>query len=461
MPKNKIPGAKYLLENFDVTEVSIVVSPFEPCMPVAIVEVAKSKQVYTPEKQLVAKASLPEEKIKGNQKIETRFMILKADDEKQEVYGYAYVPNKADLESDAMTPDELEKAAKSLLINMGQGKQSGTGAGVNHEDFKDIGSVIESAIDTDGSLGKARKFATPISGAWFIGFKLSEKTWKLYKEGKVTGFSIAGYADRVPIETETEDKNILAKALEAIRGRTAKKDDFATYYTASEVSGKVDEMVWVLADSVFFTLWNEDVTDKRASITESILQFHKAVMAIMNNLPDFDLQGSIDQIQEQISSATKTLSDSSSNINGLLETLKSIQKGEEEMTPEELKKAIGEALEPVQEKIKSQGEKLEEVTKKVAEIEKPAEPPEKKAEEKDTQAEILEAIKSMKTEFTGELKAVKEDIEKIKTMPLLKRGEGEAVGGDHRKLADGRVVDKDGKHNFHAMAEDMKAGTAE
>lgn len=131
------------------------------------------------------------------------------------------------------------------------------------------------------------------------------------------------------------------------------------------------------------------------------------------------------------------------------------------MTPEEFKKAIGEALEPVQKEIKTQAEKLEQVTGKVAEFEKPAEPPEKKTEEKDTQNEILDAIKSMKTEFSEELKAVKDDIEKLKSMPLLKRGEGEAVREDLRKLDDGRVVTTDGKHNYNAMAKQMSAGTAE
>jgi len=293
-----VKGARYWLKDYNVEEVTVVVEPYTPCMPLALVEVAKAKRS---ERRPVVKFGQP--KPPDNAKrVNMRFEILKADEAKQEVYGYAYVANEADLDTDAMTPEELKKAAHSLMENLSRGTQKGTGAGVNHEKFENIGHLVESAYDIDGSLGKAHGFVNPLPDAWFIGMKLSDETWKLYKEGKVTGFSIGGYADRVPIDDEKKN-NVISNLVNRFK-RNDK--DFASDYTFDQMAGKIDELIWILHDTLIWILLDSEVTDKREAISESIRQFRAVMIDSYNLLPDFNDLDKAKEIVELIEKLNKT-----------------------------------------------------------------------------------------------------------------------------------------------------------
>lgn len=116
--------------------------------------------------------------------------------EQRYVLGIAYqagpdprIKRGADGGRDYFTADELEKAAWSFL-------QNGPSHGVFHADGTEgAATTVESYIyrGPDWDLGDG---VVVKSGDWLIGAILSERSWQLYKAGKITGFSPQGTAKR-------------------------------------------------------------------------------------------------------------------------------------------------------------------------------------------------------------------------------------------------------------------------
>ena len=113
------------------------------------------------------------------------------------VMGIAYqagrdprIQKGADGGRDYFTPEELEKAAWSFLRN-------GPVTGTFHVDGTEgAATVVESGIyrgpDWDTGTGVVVK-----AGDWIVGAILDEPAWRLYKAGRVTGWSPQGQARRV------------------------------------------------------------------------------------------------------------------------------------------------------------------------------------------------------------------------------------------------------------------------
>jgi hypothetical protein len=126
--------------------------------------------------------------------------ILKADDEKRVVWGWASVVTENgvpvyDTQGDAISVDDLTDAAQDFMVDARNG-------GVMHM-IKDgaavkIGEVVESMVMT-----KARQDALGIDmgrEGWLIAMKISEdEVWKAVKDGTFKAFSIGGRGLRIPV----------------------------------------------------------------------------------------------------------------------------------------------------------------------------------------------------------------------------------------------------------------------
>lgn len=101
------------------------------------------------------------------------------------VYGIVYEPDTEDAQGDAATAEEIKKAAYQFMEKVQVFK-------VNHDGENVDVKVLESYLaPVTFSIGK-RKVK---KGTWVLVTRvLDEKIWKAIKDGKLTGYSMAGYA---------------------------------------------------------------------------------------------------------------------------------------------------------------------------------------------------------------------------------------------------------------------------
>lgn len=115
--------------------------------------------------------------------------IVRKNEFKKIVYGRALVPDKEDSQGDVVSKEDIELTAHNFLINMqSQMYDKPSLIGLQHQVFKDIGYVVESYID-------------PIDGSWVLGTKITnDDVWGKVMSGEITGYSIGGAGERVPME---------------------------------------------------------------------------------------------------------------------------------------------------------------------------------------------------------------------------------------------------------------------
>jgi len=131
----------------------------------------------------------------GINKATTRFKIVKSDDEKRQVFGWASVSARQsgevieDWQEDIIEIDELEKAAYAFA------KDYAT-AGEMHE-RGGVGELIESVVFTKE---KAAAIGIPdgiLPEGWWLGFQITDDdVWQKIKDGEYSMFSIEGTGTR-------------------------------------------------------------------------------------------------------------------------------------------------------------------------------------------------------------------------------------------------------------------------
>lgn len=125
--------------------------------------------------------------------------IMKSDDDKHLVFGWASVAIRVDGEQitdyqeDVIDPDELERAAYRYVAEFGTSGEMHKRAGV--------GRVVESMIFTKE---KAAALGIPegiLPVGWWIGFHITDdEVWEKIKSGEYSMFSIEGAAKREPVK---------------------------------------------------------------------------------------------------------------------------------------------------------------------------------------------------------------------------------------------------------------------
>jgi hypothetical protein len=123
------------------------------------------------------------------------FKILKADADKQHIYGWASVVEEngqliVDKQDDIIMPADLFDAAVNFMLDFGT-------MGDMHENIG-VGRTIMSFVTT-AEMCKA--FGMTVENdkvGWIVGFKVDDAdVWKLIKDGKRPEFSIGGSGRRV------------------------------------------------------------------------------------------------------------------------------------------------------------------------------------------------------------------------------------------------------------------------
>ncbi|MGB5105577.1 MAG: XkdF-like putative serine protease domain-containing protein [Candidatus Zixiibacteriota bacterium] len=326
-----MPGdIKAYLSEISVVEVSLCGTPM---VPEATIQVMKS-----------AAAAVPQ----GCEKIERFIKFTKVDEVKKQVLLYALVPELPHRDGEAVHGDAVEKAAHSFLTNLSVGTQKGTGTGIDHKIFDGVGNCIESAIDKDGSLGKAYGFTDVYPGAWFIHIQCTDATWDKIIKGEITGVSIGGYAKRNPVEKSFVERgldSLLRKAgyvpevkVEAI----LKSIDFDQAMRLQEFWDNLPKMMDTIYSAIVSTMYEEGKTDaeKLSAIKESLDQFWAKMAQIMGVLEK--MSKSVIELRKSTDKEPEKIEFNIDNDGGE----KSPQEGEIEMqmTPEQFNKAIADGI---------------------------------------------------------------------------------------------------------------------
>ncbi len=276
--------------------------------------------------------------------------ILKTDPEKQIVYGIVYSPDEVDSQGDTASAKVIEEMAYEFM------KSARTMNVDQQHDFKgDEGFVAESWIlkQTDAL------FPDEKPGSWAVGIKVTNgDTWERVKKGEITGLSLAGAA----VVEEVKSDNILNK----LRKWLGLEKDF----DAEVENRELRTYVMTLEDALFEIMNDETVTDKKAAIMETLGQFVDAMSKL--NLSNITKAGKVISAKNltKLKSALTELQD----LIAAAEQEEINKSGKEnEMTPDEIKAAIKEAITPLEQKIdtleknadllKAQGERIEALEK--------------------------------------------------------------------------------------------------
>lgn len=146
----------------------------------------------------------PEDVVKNNVEYidePVSFDILKSDDDKRLVFGWASIAQTADgetvedIQNDIIEPEDLEEAAYEYVLNFRD-------TGEEHlAGYRKKGKLIESCVFTEEKQRAMGLAPGSLPVGWWIGFHIGDdNTWQRIKDGTYKMFSIEGKAERVPVE---------------------------------------------------------------------------------------------------------------------------------------------------------------------------------------------------------------------------------------------------------------------
>lgn len=227
-------------------------------------------------------------------------LLTKSDDPQKLVYGVVYEPDVEDAHGDFMDAETIEKAAHGFM-------EEYQNIDKQHDFKTSAGKVVESYVaPSDMTVGD-----TAIAkGTWVLVTKATDELWESIQKGEFTGYSLAGTAEVEEVKKQTTDNFNNSKmyrdinaALDAFRSAT-----------------------WDILDN-----YAVDDSTRIEGIQKEISELSALINSFQTTQP-----------------LTKQ---------GLISTVKSffnLKKQEEvEMTQEELKKALGEAFAPINDRLEA------------------------------------------------------------------------------------------------------------
>ena len=132
---------------------------------------------------------------------EQNFHILKTDDDKRLVFGWANVAVRVngeqiqDLQDDIIDPENLEEAAYNYVLNFRAGGEE------HNPDLRNKARLVESCVFTKEKMAAMGLPEGILPEAWWIGFYVDDDdAWEKIKSGQYKMFSIEGTGQRIPIE---------------------------------------------------------------------------------------------------------------------------------------------------------------------------------------------------------------------------------------------------------------------
>jgi hypothetical protein len=118
--------------------------------------------------------------------------IVKADAEKQIVYGVVYAPYVMDTEGEFMFPEDIELMAHEFMrLKLDEVIDT------NHDKTANGSYPVESFIARAGDPDYPE-------GAWVLGVKCTDEMWTKYKNGEINAYSFEAMVSPVECDIEVE-----------------------------------------------------------------------------------------------------------------------------------------------------------------------------------------------------------------------------------------------------------------
>jgi hypothetical protein len=204
---------------------------------------------------IIYKSDVPEGE--GVEAVEQFIEIKKSDSSKQLVYGIVYAPDKVDTHGDAMTAEEIEKAAFNFLAS---GKTDAVDT--QHTEKGSDGYVVESYL-----VKKGDEIFPDSEGAWAVTIKVTnEDTWDKVTKGEITGLSMSAIVQPVIVEKNEEEPKGFIQSIRDFFGIVNKSESFTDRFEKSIT----EKTLFILMDFVWGIFWDTTITDKKTAIMAAI-----------------------------------------------------------------------------------------------------------------------------------------------------------------------------------------------
>lgn len=230
-------------------------------------------------------------------------LVTKADDPQKLVYGIVYEPEAEDAHGDYMDAETIEKAAHSFMEDYQQIDKQ-------HDFTTNAGKVVESYV---APVDMTIEETTITKGTWVLVTKATDEMWENIQKGEFTGYSLAGTAEVEEVKKQT----------------TINFNRRKTFRDVNAAIEAFQSAAWSILDN-----YSSDDAEKVSEIQSEVSEL-SALIGTIQTTKALTKQGVVNGIKSFFSTK-KT-------------------KGEQDMTEEELKKALGEALTPLTQRL----EKLE------------------------------------------------------------------------------------------------------
>ena len=307
------------------------------------------------------------------------FDIKKTDEEKRIVYGIVYSPDQYDAHEDYSTAGEIEKACYNFMKNA-RTKQIDKQHDLNTNQDCYVGENW--IVKNNDALFPAEV------GAWATGIKVeNDEIWEQVKKGEITGISMYGTAEKIAKDDDItkDDSNFLKRLKRMFEVSTEESSDIPVVKDFQERVRALTFRTIVNAfmgelDTIIYTTYSSEGDRREAvdNLTSDFLakldeiEVTKSIIVkagkMISDANMKKLQSANTTIQSIIDAANKTIQKS----------LKNNHEGDSEMTSEEIKKQIDEAVKPVTEanekltkengELKDRLEKLEKASKGSAQV---------------------------------------------------------------------------------------------
>lgn len=290
----------------------------------------------------------------GEASFTTNCKIVKADKDNHYVTGIVYEPMTEDAHGNYMTEAEITKAAYWFAKN-------GNQCDIQHNFEKlENSAVVESYVTKCDMEIEGQQIK---KGTWMMTVEIDDDTFEKVEKGELTGFSMGGVGKYSQVDVELPDEDgIIAKiakifCLKPVKkgavtddyNRRIKSDNFRTaYYTLNSALEKYDPIKGCY-----------DYDNDETTIREALAEFNEIVVdllaenSVTKALNDMDVPNIIAKAGKKVSGARlQTLKDIQEKVSNLISEVDD-EKEENEMSSEELAKAIAKAMEPITEKIEN------------------------------------------------------------------------------------------------------------
>lgn len=255
---------------------------------------------------------------------EVKLFINKEEDEQQLVYGIVYEPDVEDSHGDYMTAPSIEKAAHGFM-------KDARNIDTQHDFNSGVGEVVESYIaPTDFTLGEQ----DIAKGSWVLVTKATDEIWEDIKKGQITGYSMAGTAETIEKQSERKSSAEPSHVDDEAKGFF---DLVKSFFMKGEVRDAYENNqkrrnLWAVWDGMEETFYSS-LWDNR---TPEVADFERLESGVQDFLAILQEIKSSGDVQKAMDSKPET-----------------IGKGEDEMKAEDIKKALGEALTPITDRLDS------------------------------------------------------------------------------------------------------------